>query len=135
MWPPYWARKPPPARCRHWRRYGGGYIADITPLGGGATGGIARAIYVGSLSVPQGWAEAAPVMRAVASVLPGTGAAPALAAEAPGALFGEMALSSLAGRALAGTAVRSGAGAARVAGGSVTEDVASTTTIIVIPAD
>lgn len=113
----------------------GGYIADITPLGGGATGGIARAIYVGSLSVPQGWAEAAPVMRAVASVLPGTGAAPALAAEAPGALFGEMALSSLAGRALAGTAVRSGAGAARVAGGSVTEDVASTTTIIVIPAD
>ncbi len=52
-----------------------------------------------------------------------------------GALFGEMALSSLAGRALAGTAVRSGAGAARVAGGSVTEDVASTTTIIVIPAD
>ncbi|MEX3574807.1 hypothetical protein R6867_21255, partial [Mycobacterium tuberculosis] len=27
------------------------------------------------------------------------------------------------------------AGAARVAGGSVTEDVASTTTIIVIPAD
>lgn len=113
----------------------GGYIGDITPLGGGATGGIARAIYVGSLSVPQGWAEAAPVMRAVASVLPGTGAAPALAAEAPGALFGEMALSSLAGRALAGTAVRSGAGAARVAGGSVTEDVASTTTIIVIPAD
>lgn len=113
----------------------GGYIADITPLGGGATGGIARAIYVGSLSVPQGRAEAAPVMRAVASVLPGTGAAPALAAEAPGALFGEMALSSLAGRALAGTAVRSGAGAARVAGGSVTEDVASTTTIIVIPAD
>ncbi|BBX73483.1 PPE family protein [Mycobacterium shinjukuense] len=115
----------------------GGYIADIKPLGGGASGGIARAIYVGSLSVPPSWTAAAPVARAMASVLPGAsaGAGPA-AAEAPGVLFGEMALSSLAGRALAGTAARSaGAGGARIAGGSVADDVASTATIIVIPAD
>lgn len=125
---------PPPARCRHWRRYGAG-ISQISRLSVVGPQGASPVRSTSGRSVPQGWAEAAPVMRAVASVLPGTGAAPALAAEAPGALFGEMALSSLAGRALAGTAVRSGAGAARVAGGSVTEDVASTTTIIVIPAD
>ncbi|MEQ0550615.1 hypothetical protein ABLO00_05410 [Mycobacterium tuberculosis] len=98
---------------------------------------MARAIHVGSLSVPQGWAEGRTRdVGAIASVLPGTGAAPALAAEAPGALFGEMALSSLGQDALAGTAVRSGAGAASRVRRRFRHRrrVASATTIIVIPA-
>lgn len=117
----------------------GGYVASVAP-GSGVAGSMGHSTLVGSLSVPQGWVTAAPVMRTMASVLPGGGPA-ALAAAAPaaaeGGLFGEMAMASLAGRALAGATVRTVSnGAAGVSGGaSAAEDVAATATIIVIPAD
>ena len=115
-----------------------GYISLVTPDPGcEAVGYMGRSTLVGSLSVPQGWVTAAPVMRTLASVLPGTSlaAAPAVPAAPQGALFGEMAAASLAGRAMAGAAVRTVSGGGRAAGGAVADDVATTATIIVIPAD
>lgn len=77
--------------------------------------GVGRAGLVGGLSVPQGWASAAPEIRTIAATLPqgSLSAAPAaLAADGQGSLVGNMALSGLAGRAMAGT----GGAAARSAG-------------------
>lgn len=74
--------------------------------------GLGQANTVGGLSVPPGWASAAPAIRPAALVLPATSAgagaeaAAAAAAAAPsgsGSLFGEMAVASMAGRAMAGT--------------------------------
>lgn len=74
--------------------------------------GLGQANTVGGLSVPPGWAAAAPAIRPAALVLPATSAgagveaAAAAAAAAPsgtGSLFGEMAVASMAGRAMAGT--------------------------------
>ncbi|OIN81343.1 PPE family protein [Mycobacterium malmoense] len=95
---------------------------------------VGRAGLVGGLSVPQGWASAAPAIKTVVATLPETGlaAAPAtLAADGPGSLFGNMALSGLAGRAMAGT----GGAAARAAGmGTVgPAGEATTANIFVIP--
>lgn len=115
----------------------GGYVATVAPAG--AAGAMGQSTLVGSLSVPQGWVTAAPVMRTMASVLPA--ASPAALAAAPAAaesgLFGEMAMASLAGRALAGASIRTvGNGAAGSSGGAAAaDDVATTATIIVIPAD
>jgi PPE-repeat protein len=102
----------------------------------GVSGDIGRASLVGRLSVPQSWASAAPAIKPVAAVLPdsGVGAAPVMvAADDQGGVFSNMALSSVAGRALAGT----GGTAARsvgVGGGAYTGQ-ATTATIIVIPPD
>lgn len=77
--------------------------------------GVGRAGLVGGLSVPQGWASAAPEIRTIAATLPQSSlsAAPAaLAADGQGSLVGNMALSGLAGRAMVGT----GGSAARSAG-------------------
>ena len=78
-------------------------------------------------------------MRTMASMLPGVspGALPAIPAAAEGGVFGEMAMASLAGRALAGASIRTVSnGAAGISGGTAAaEDVATTATIIVIPAD
>jgi hypothetical protein len=54
------------------------------------------------LSVPPGWTAAAPAIRLAAVALPVTsvGAAPEVFAGSPGSLFGEMALASMAGRAI-----------------------------------
>lgn len=74
-----------------------------------ASAGLGQANTVGGLSVPPGWAAAAPAIRPAALVLPTTSAgaaAEAAAAAAPagtGSLFGEMAVASMAGRAMAGT--------------------------------
>lgn len=74
-----------------------------------ASAGLGQANTVGSLSVPPGWAAAAPAIRPAALVLPATSAGTAVeaaAAAAPtgtGSLFGEMAVASMAGRAMAGT--------------------------------
>jgi PPE-repeat protein len=75
-----------------------------------ASAGLGQANTVGGLSVPPGWAAAAPAIRPAAVVLPatsaGAGAEAAAAAAAPtgsGSLFGEMAVASMAGRAMAGT--------------------------------
>ncbi len=100
-----------------------------------ASATMARAGSIGSLSVPANWASAVPAVRAVAVEMPATmlDAAPELAVNAPNGMFGEMALSSLAGRAVGGTATRAVAASARVPGAVVTQDIATTATIIVIP--
>ncbi len=103
---------------------------------GGMSTGMGRAGVVGRMSVPQGWATAAPEIRTVAAVMPQTtlaGAPAALAAEGQGSLFGNMAASGLAGRAVAA----GGGGSARGMGfgGSAFGRAATTATIIVINAD
>lgn len=115
----------------------GGYISAVTPEIGGVAGSMGRATMVGSLSVPQGWATAAPVMKTVASVLPGTslGAVPAIPATSQGAMFGEMAAASLAGRTLAGAGVRTVSNGTTGVAGAAADGVATTATIIVVPAD
>jgi PPE-repeat protein len=109
----------------------------VGSAGGAVSAGMGRAGLVGSLSVPQGWASAAPAIGPVAAVFPenGLGAVPAaVAADSQGSLFSNMALSGLAGRAMAG----SGGSVARSvggAGGAVPGGAATTATIIVIPED
>ena len=60
--------------------------------------GLGGAGLVGGLSVPPGWAAAAPAMRTVAFALPATSLSAAAdgLAESPGSLFSEMALASTA---------------------------------------
>lgn len=115
----------------------GGYVSAVTPELGGVAGSMGRATMVGSLSVPQGWATAAPVMKTVASVLPGTslGAVPATPATWQGAMFGEMAAASLAGRTLAGAGVRTVSNGTTGVAAAAADGVATTATIIVVPAD
>ena len=83
---------------------GGGYITPkLRELRCGACIGIhlGRAALVGSMSVPQGWTEAAPGIKTLASVLPmNMAATPAASLAGEGGVFSQMALSSLAGRAL-----------------------------------
>jgi PPE-repeat protein len=109
-------------------------IHAVGPAGGAVSAGMGRAGLVGNLSVPQGWVSAAPAIRPVAVVVPGTnlGAVPAaLAADSEGSIFSNMALSGLAGRAITGT----GTAAAPSIGGGTAPGVATTATIIVIPED
>ncbi|WP_204802944.1 PPE family protein [Mycobacterium riyadhense] len=101
------------------------------------SGAMGRAALVGSMSVPEGWTTAAPAMRTLASVLPANLAAAPAASLAGGeaGVFGQMALSSLAGRAMGATAFGSGGGgAAGSLGGVVAEADPAAATIIVIPA-
>lgn len=103
--------------------------------GGEVPAGIGRASLVGGLSVPQEWAAAAPAIRPVAAVLPQTAlpAVPAaFAADSQGSVFSNLALSSLAGRAMAGTDVRSGGA---FGGAGARAAAATTATIIIIPGD
>ncbi len=108
--------------------------------GGPVAGAMGKAAMVGGVSVPQGWTEAAPTIRtlALASVLPGNlAAAPAASLAGEGGVFGQMALSSLAGRAVAGAAFQSagsGGSAATALGDAVAEVDPAAATIIVIPA-
>lgn len=118
----------------------GGYVAAITPGAAGAAGAMGNSTLVGSLSVPQGWVQAAPVLRTMTSVLPSATpeALAAMPAAAEGGMFGEMAMASLAGQALAGASVRTVSnGSAGVVGGAAAAagEEAATATIIVIPAD
>ncbi|WP_375488073.1 PPE domain-containing protein [uncultured Mycobacterium sp.] len=105
--------------------------------GGAGSGAMGRAGLLGALSVPNSWASAAPAIRTAAAVMPstGVGAAPAVAADGPTGLFSDMVMSSLAGRAIGGTAAPSITGTAtRVLGGAAAEVAPTTATIIVIPA-
>ncbi|WP_198157873.1 PE/PPE C-terminal domain-containing protein, partial [Mycobacterium celatum] len=69
--------------------------------GAPASAAMGRAAMVGSLSVPQGWTEAAPAIRTLAATLPSSlAAAPTASLAGEGGVFGQMALSSLAGRAV-----------------------------------
>jgi PPE-repeat protein len=82
----------------------GGWAGGSTSL----TAGLGQANTVGGLSVPPGWAAAAPAIRPAALALPSTsvGAAAQAAQATPGSggnLFGEMAAAGMAGRAMAGT--------------------------------
>jgi PPE-repeat protein len=102
---------------------------------GPVSGSMGRAAMVSGMSVPQGWIQAAPEIRTLASVLPmNLATAPASVAADTG-VFSQMALSSLAGRAVAATATHSAGGAATAAslGGVVAEADPAAATIIVIP--
>jgi PPE-repeat protein len=108
---------------------------------GPASGSMGRAALVGSMSVPQGWTQAAPEMgfRTLAAALPtnlAEVAVPEASLASQGGMFGQMAASSLAGRAVATTATQSVSSGARVAslGGVVTEADPAAATIFVIPA-
>ncbi|MDD4867530.1 MAG: PPE family protein [Mycobacterium sp.] len=106
-------------------------------VGSAVSAGMGRAGFVGTLAVPQGWAMAAPAVKPVAAVFadagpPGAAALAATRGEAT-QLFGNMALSSLAGRAIAST----GATTARTAGGAggaAANEAAGQVNIFVIPA-
>ena len=118
----------------------------LAPLASGATGHLSSAVggapvsgsmgkaaLVGSMSVPQGWTEAAPAIRTLAQVLPANAAAPAASLVGEEGVFSQMALSSLAGRAVAAAGVGSGGASAVGSLGGVVADPAAAT-IIVIPA-
>jgi hypothetical protein len=99
---------------------------------------MGRAAMVGSMSVPEAWTQAAPAIRTLAATLPtNLAAAPAAAlAGGEGGAFSQMALSSLAGRAVAAAATGSVGTTATAGslGGVVTEADPAAATIIVIPA-
>ncbi|MCV7164478.1 PPE family protein [Mycobacterium stomatepiae] len=100
---------------------------------GAVAAAAGRAGTVGALSVPANWASAVPAIRTVAAELPETmlEADPAMAANE--GMFAPTALSSLAGRALGGTATHAVAPAVRVPGAVALDDIATTSTVIVIP--
>ncbi|MEB3068421.1 PPE family protein [[Mycobacterium] vasticus] len=115
--------------------------AQATPAA--VSGALGRAGLVGSLSVPTSWASAIPTVKTAAVALQASvlEAAPALAVNGEGVLAGQMALSSLAGRAV-GTPVRAAAGAgatraisaiSHVTNNQTGPDIATTATVIVIP--
>jgi PPE-repeat protein len=117
----------------------GGLPAHLSSALGGApvSGSVGKAALVGNMSVPQGWTEAAPGIRTLASVMPANlAAAPEAALAGEGGVFSQMALSSLAGRAVSAAAMQSAGGGAAAGsmGGVVTAAEATTATIIVIPA-
>ncbi len=96
---------------------------------------VGRAGYIGSLSVPQNWAAATPAIRTVAAEMEASAvdAAPEMGLAQPG-MFGQTALSSLAGRAIGGTATRAAVGQGyRVPGAVAADEIATSATIIVIP--
>jgi PPE-repeat protein len=81
--------------------------AGLSASGAGSvSAGIGQAGLVGPLSVPQGWATAAPAIRPVAAVFPITGAAaaPEIAAGSSGNLFSNMGLAGAAGGAVGSSA-------------------------------
>jgi PPE-repeat protein len=102
----------------------------------GALASVGRAGTIGSLSVPQNWASAVPAVRTVAAEMNTTAldAAPEMESIANPGMFGQTALSSLAGRAIGGTATRAAVGQGyRVPGAVAADEIATTATIIVIP--
>jgi PPE-repeat protein len=102
----------------------------------GTLASVGRAGTIGSLSVPQNWASSVPAVRTIAAEMDATAvdAAPEMASIGNPGMFGQTALSSLAGRAIGGTATRAVVGQGyRVPGAVATDDIATTATIIVIP--
>jgi PPE-repeat protein len=111
----------------------------LTSAGGAATGAIGRGALVGSLSVPQAWTTAAPAtaIKTLVSAIPtDLAAAPTVAMQGESTVFGQMALSSLAGRALSASAYSSGGGSAAAVsfGGVVAEADPAAAMIFVLPA-
>jgi len=102
----------------------------------GSLASVGRAGTIGALSVPQNWASAVPAIRTVAAEMDATAldAAPEMASIGNPGMFGQTALSSLAGRAIGGTATRAAVGQGyRVPGAVAADEIATTATIIVIP--
>lgn len=101
------------------------------------TAAIGNAELVGSLSVPPSWTGAAPALSSFTTAMsqPGLAAAvpAAVAADSQGSVFSNMALSALAGRAVAGSA--RGAGSTVGGGAGMIAAETATVTIIVIPED
>ena len=110
---------------------------SLTPSGLGSVAATAgHAGTIGGLSVPANWASAVPAVRTVAAEMDATAvdAAPEMASITNPGLFGQTAMSSLAGRAIGGSVTRAVAGQGyRVPGAVATDDIATTATIIVIP--
>ncbi len=102
--------------------------------GGSVSAAMGTARSFGGLSVPSGWAQTAPIRLLAASTTLATAGAPAAAMGAEAGMLGQMALSSLAGRAVAATAVRSSATGTRSPSQAVAEADPAAATIIVIPA-
>jgi PPE-repeat protein len=78
---------------------------QLGAVGSAGSASLGQANTIGALSVPPGWAAAAPAIRLAAVALPATslGAAPDVFAGSPGSLFSQMAVASMAGRAIGGT--------------------------------
>ena len=117
--------------------HSGLFSGSFEPAGAGSvSASLARAGTIGALSVPNNGASAVPAVRTVAAEMEATAAdaAPEMAAVAQNGMFGEMALASLAGRAIGGSATRAVTGSAyRVPGAVAADEIATTATIIVIP--
>ncbi len=98
----------------------GGIGAPSDAVPSPVAAGLGRGTAVGSLSVPPGWASAAPAYRPVACALPlATDSALDISAGTSSTLFGEMALSGIAGGAVGSTAsLGCGAERMRVISGS-----------------
>jgi PPE-repeat protein len=105
---------------------------------GPVSGSMGRAALVSGLSVPQSWTQAAPEIRTLAAALPTNlaAAAPEVSLANQGGIFGQMAASSLAGRAVAASATHSVSGGTGMGslGGVVAEADPAAATIIVLPA-
>ena len=111
------------------------HLSSASLGGGPVSGAMGRASLVGSMSVPQGWTQETQVIRTLASVLPtNLAAVPEASLAGEGGAFSQMALSSLAGRALTASATYSGGSAAASSLGGLVEADPATATIIVIPA-
>ena len=113
------------------------HLSSAAVGGAPASAAMGRAALVGSMSVPQGWTQAAPAtaIRTLASALPtNLAAVPEASLAGEGGVFSQMGLSSLAGRALGASATYSGGGAAAGSLGGVVEADPAAATIIVIPA-
>ena len=114
---------------------GAGTPTLSSAAGAPAAGAMGKAALVGGMSVPQGWTEAAPAITTLAQVLPANAAAAPAASLTGEGVFGQMALSSLAGRAVGAAFQPAGTGGAAASslGGAVGTEPAAAT-IIVIPA-
>jgi PPE-repeat protein len=92
-----------------------------------------RAGMIGGVSVPQGWASAAPAIKTAAAMVPQShlSVAPAaLAADGQGSVASNAALSGLAGRAMAGTGGADRPGG--TAGGATAKEFTTTTANIFV---
>ncbi len=112
------------------------HVSAAGSVGSVASASMGRAAMVSGLSVPQSWTTAAPAFRTLAATLStNLAAAPAAASSAEAGMFGQMALSGLAGRAL-GATVGGSSGSAAVAtslGGVVAEADPAAAMIFVLP--
>lgn len=105
---PYTGYGPGAAMVPQWIVGGPDALTEASsPAPPAVAAGLGQGTTVGRLSVPSGWASAAPTFRPVAYALPLTGAdaAPDIVTGSSSNLFGDMALAGMAGRAIGSTAL------------------------------